>query len=310
MESGVQVEKADLEDLTGSLRRVLALPEATLTAVVSTVIAGGHLLLEDVPGVGKTLLAKTLAGALGLGFRRVQFSPDLLAGDLSGAQVYVPSEGAFRFIPGPLFTHVLLADEINRASPRTQSGLLEAMEERQVSVDGVTYPLPDPFFVVATQNPVAFEGTFALPEVQLDRFMAALSLGYPSYDDEFALLEGRHGASVSIQALPATALAQWKTAAEAVHVGRELREYLLSIVRTTRVWPEVSLGISPRGALAWQALAKAHAVVEGRSYLVPDDLKQTAPYALAHRLVLRSEATLAGKQSVIAEILARQAIPR
>ncbi len=302
--------RTDLDGLRTSLRQVLALPEATLDAVLATVIAGGHLLIEDVPGVGKTLLAKTLAAALGLGFRRVQFTPDLLAGDLLGASLYVPGDGSLRFVPGPVFTHVLLADEINRASPRTQSGLLEAMEEAQVSVEGQTYPLPDPFFVIATQNPLTFEGTFPLPEVQLDRFMATVSLGYPSYEDEFALLEGRHGAAVPMPSWPSEALMEWKRAANGVHVSPSLRDYLLAVVRASRLWPGVRLGISPRGALSWQALAKAHAVLKGRDFLTPDDLKATAPWALPHRLVLEGEGSLPRKRQVLLEILGQQPVPR
>lgn len=296
--------------LIHALRRVLALSEETLAAVVGSVVAGGHLLIEDVPGVGKTLLAKTLASSLGLDFRRVQFTPDLLAGDLSGVQVYVPSDGSFRFVPGPLFSHVLLADEINRASPRTQSGLLEAMEEGQVSVDGTTYPLPDPFFVIATQNPISFEGTYALPEVQMDRFIASISLGYPSFEDEFSLLEGTHGKSVAIEPMPKQALLDWRDAAQKVHIAPELRNYLLGVVHASRNWPEVILGISPRGALAWQALARAHAVVDGRDYLVPDDLKRTAAYALPHRLILRGDSPQTRKQRVVTDILDRQPVPR
>lgn len=302
--------ETDTATLLASLRRVLALPDATLEAVLATVIAGGHLLIEDVPGVGKTLLAKTLASALGLGFRRVQFTPDLLAGDLLGASVYVPAEGSFRFSPGPVFTHILLADEINRASPRTQSGLLEAMEEAQVSIEGQTYPLPDPFFVIATQNPLTFEGTYPLPEVQLDRFMTALSLGYPSYEDEFALLEGRHGTLDSDVAWPPFELASRRAAAAEVFISSALRDYLLSVARASRVWPGVSLGISPRGALAWQALARAYAHLKERDFLVPDDLKQTAHWALPHRLVLDGDASMARKREVVAEILAKQPVPR
>lgn len=296
--------------LVQALREVVAAPEATLRLVVSAAVGGGHLLLEDVPGVGKTLLAKTLARALGLGFRRIQFSPDLLPGDLTGVQVYMPADGSFRFTPGPIFSHVVLADEINRASPRTQAGLLEAMEEGQVSADGATHPLPRPFFVIATQNPLAFEGTYPLPEVQLDRFIAALSLGYPAYEDELALMEGRHGQEVAIEALPAADLLEWQEAALRVHVDSSLRAYALSIVRASRNWPDVALGISPRGALAWQALARAHAFVEGRDFLVPDDLKRTALPALAHRLVLIGESTTERKRHVVAELLEREPVPR
>lgn len=306
----MSVQQADPKLLVRALRTVVAVPESTLDVVVCAAIAGGHLLLEDVPGVGKTLLARALATALGLGFRRVQFSPDVLPGDVTGVQVYVPVDGSFRFVPGPVFSHVLLADEINRASARTQSGLLEAMEERQVTIDGQTHPLPDPFFVVATQNPVSFEGTYPLPEVQLDRFIASVSLGYPSYDDELALLEGRHGQGVAIPALPAASLLDWQRLAAEVHVDPSLRAYVLGLVRASREWPEVSLGISPRGALAWQALARAHAVLEGRSFLVPDDLKATASSALSHRLVLQGEPSTARKRQVIQEMLGREAVPR
>lgn len=296
--------------LVRALREVVAAPEATLKLVVSAAVGGGHLLLEDVPGVGKTLLAKTLAKALGVGFRRLQFSPDLLPGDLTGVQVYMPADGSFRFTPGPLFSHVVLADEINRASPRTQAGLLEAMEEGQVSVDGTTHALPKPFFVIATQNPQSFEGTYPLPEVQLDRFIAALSLGYPSYEDELALMEGRHGQDIAVAAMPAANLQEWQVAAAGLHVEASLRAYALSVVRATRNWPEVALGISPRGALAWQSLARAHAFVEGRDYVVPDDLKVTAQPALAHRLVLRGDSSSEGKRRVIAELLDREPVPR
>lgn len=296
--------------LVQALRDVVAAPEATLKLVVSAAIGGGHLLLEDVPGVGKTLLAKTLAKALGVGFRRIQFSPDLLPGDLTGVQVYVPTDGSFRFTPGPIFSHVVLADEINRASPRTQAGLLEAMEEGQVSMDGATHALPKPFFVIATQNPQAFEGTFPLPEVQLDRFIAALSLGYPTYEDELALMEGRHGQEVAIEAMPAADLLDWQQTAARVHVDPSLRAYALGVVRASRAWPEVALGISPRGVLAWQALARAHAFVEGRDFVVPDDMKGTAMPALAHRLVLRGETSSERKRHVIAELLEREPVPR
>ncbi|HEY9897926.1 MAG TPA: AAA family ATPase [Pantanalinema sp.] len=296
--------------LVHGLHRVVAAPLEVLVVTVCAAIAGGHLLLEDVPGVGKTLLAKRLAEALGLGFRRVQFSPDLLPGDLTGARIYRPSDGTFQFVPGPLFTPVLLADEINRASPRLQSGLLEAMEEGQVSVDGTTHALSDPFFVIATQNPVHFEGTYPLPEVQLDRFIAAVSLGYPSYEAELALLEGHHGKGVAVEAFPAESLMAWRAAARRTHVAPELRRYLLGIVHASRNWPDVTLGVSPRGGLAWQALACAHAFVHGREHLVPDDLKATAVPALAHRLVLRGDASRAHKERLIEDLLSQEAIPR
>lgn len=306
----MQLQSSSPRILVDRLREVVAAPPGVLEVVVSAAIAGGHLLLEDVPGVGKTLLAKSLASALGLGFRRVQFSPDVLPGDLMGVQVYVPSEGTFRFVPGPVFSHVLLADELNRASARTQSGLLEAMEEGQVSVDGTTHPLPRPFFVIATQNPVSFEGTHPLPEVQLDRFIASLSLGYPTFDDEMALLEGRHGLGVVLEALGAADLLAWQEAARGIHVDRALRAYALGVVRASRNWPEVALGVSPRGALAWQALARARAFVAGREFVTPDDFKAIAVPALAHRLVLTGVATAERKRQLIRDMLEREAVPR
>jgi MoxR-like ATPase len=296
--------------LIDALRETVALDEDTLALVVACALAGGHLLLEDVPGVGKTLLGKSLAALLGLGFRRVQFTPDMLPSDLSGVSLYSAQTGEFRFAPGPLFTHVLLADEINRASPRTQAGLLEAMEERQVSLDGTTYPLPKPFFVIATQNPTTFEGTYPLPEVQLDRFMAVLSLGYPVYDHEMALLEGRHGVQPERSPITEATLANWQTRCRDIHVEGSLRTYLLNVVRASRVWPGVSLGISPRGALAWQALARGMAFLHDRDHVIPEDLRRTAGVALAHRIVLTEPASTMTKRNILQGIIEREPVPR
>ena len=296
--------------LIEALRQTVALDEETLMMVVACALAGGHLLLEDVPGVGKTLMGKSLAALLGLGFRRVQFTPDLLPSDLTGVSLYQTQSGEFRFVPGPLFTHVLLADEINRASPRTQAGLLEAMEERQVSMDGTTHPLPRPFFVIATQNPINFEGTYPLPEVQLDRFMAVLSLGYPGYDNELALLEGRHGQPPDESPISPDTFLTWQASCQEVRIEASLRTYLLNVVRATRVWPGVSLGISPRGALAWQALARGLAFLQDRQYVLPEDLRRTAGVALAHRMVLTDPASTGAKRSVMQAILEREPVPR
>lgn len=296
--------------LIEALRQTIALEPETLTLVVACALAGGHLLLEDVPGVGKTLMGKSLAALLGLGFRRVQFTPDLLPSDLTGVSLYQAQSGEFRFAPGPLFTHVLLADEINRASPRTQAGILEAMEERQVSMDGTTHPLPRPFFVIATQNPLTFEGTFPLPEVQLDRFMAVLSLGYPGYDHEMALLEGRHGQPPLQSPIAPETFLEWQARCQEVRIEASLRGYLLNVVRASRVWPGVALGISPRGALAWQALARGMAFLHDRTYVLPEDLRRTAPAALAHRMVLSEPATTGAKRNVLQAILEREPVPR
>ncbi len=264
-----------------------------LRLLLAAVLANGHVLLEDVPGVAKTTLARALAGVLGLGFRRVQFTPDLLPADLTGGFVYHQQEARFVFRRGPLFTHLLLADEINRASPKTQSALLEAMQERQVSVEGETFPLNPPFLVIATQNPVELEGTYALPEAELDRFLVRLALGYPSEADELGILAARRErrqAEVSLPSLlaPEQVLAL-HAAVEDVFVEASVARYLVALVRATRTDPRVVLGASPRAGLALMQMARALAVLAGRGFVTPDDVKAAAVPVLAHRLVLQPE---------------------
>ena len=268
---------------------VLGKPTAVRLSVV-TLLAGGHILLEDAPGLGKTSLALALAKSLGCGFTRMQFTPDLLPSDILGGNIYRPGTGDFEFRPGPIFTNVLLADEINRTTPRTQSALLEAMSERQVSIEGTTHKLPDPFLVIATQNPFEFEGTYPLPENQLDRFMMCLSLGYPDRKSELEILN-RHRDGQPVDALTAAAtpdqVLNLQRQVQAIKFDASLAEYLLQIVEKTRANNELTLGVSTRGALTWYRAAQAMALVADRDYVIPDDIKETAIPVLAHRVVCR-----------------------
>ena len=268
---------------------VLGKPTAVRLSVV-TLLAGGHILLEDAPGLGKTSLARALAKSLGCGFTRMQFTPDLLPSDILGGNIYRPGTGDFEFRPGPIFTNVLLADEINRTTPRTQSALLEAMSERQVSIEGTTHKLPDPFLVIATQNPFEFEGTYPLPENQLDRFMMCLSLGYPDRKSELEILN-RHRDGQPVDALTAAAtpdqVLDLQRQVQAIKFDASLAEYLLQIVEMTRMNNELTLGVSTRGALTWYRAAQAMALVADRDYVIPDDIKETAIPVLAHRIVCR-----------------------
>lgn len=277
-------------------------------------ICQGHILLEDVPGVGKTMLARSLAASLGLEFRRIQCTPDLLPSDVIGVSVYNQKTTEFEFRFGPVVTNVLLADEINRATPRTQSSLLECMEERQLSVDGQSRPLPRPFVVFATQNPVEYEGTFPLPEAQLDRFLIRLSVGYPSFESESALLvklRERH----PIEGLrPVVSPDEFRILCEAaprVFVHDDLREYVVRIIAATREHADLALGASPRGSLALFKAAQAMAVIKGRSYVLPDDIKSLALPVLAHRVILRPESQVRGikASAIVDEILSRIAVP-
>jgi MoxR-like ATPase len=268
----------------------------------------GHVLIEDVPGTGKTMLARATAASMGMRFKRLQCTPDLLPNDITGVNVFNQQTNTFEFRPGPVFVNILLADEINRATPRTQAALLEAMQEQQATADGVTRPLPAPFLVLATQNPIEYEGTFPLPEAQLDRFLIRLSLGYPETGDEIQMLRNlrkRHPIETVEQVVDGTELIDLHDAVTDVHVDESLERYILAIVRATRSHPDVALGASPRGSLALYKTAQALAALRKRDYVIPDDVKRLIPLALAHRLIVKPESQLRGRtaEAILGEIL-------
>lgn len=277
-------------------------------------LSEGHILIEDVPGVGKTLMAKTLASSLDCEFRRLQCTPDLTPTDVTGFFIFDRSKNEFTFRPGPVLTNVLLVDEINRAVPRTQSSLLEAMEERQMTIDGQTFILPQPFFVIATQNPIELEGTFPLPEAQLDRFLLKITLGYPSVEEEekIILVHGQtNPLKEQIVLKGKEEVLKWQEASRQIYVHEAVRQYIVSLVRATREHPAVALGASPRASLALLRAAKSLALIRGRNYLLPDDVKYLAGYVLAHRLIVKRQERLRGISSemVISEILSSQKVP-
>ncbi len=289
---------------------------AALTLILSSVLAGGHVLIEDFPGLGKTLAARSFAQTLGLTFTRAQFTPDLLPADLTGSFIYDQRQSIFEFRKGPLFTGLLLADEINRTPPKTQSALLEAMQERQITVEGQTFPLEAPFHVLATANPVEYEGTYPLPEAQLDRFLMRVSFGYPTEDQEWDVLERRlrrRRDDVRLDAVTdAAGLLAMQAAVETITVDESVGRYCVSLTTATRSHPQVLMGSSPRGALALMLCARAHAVVEGRDYVVPEDVKTVAPSVLAHRITVKPELWMSDVSgaSVVSGVLAQVPTPR
>jgi len=289
--------------------------EAFLETVLTGILARGHVLLEDVPGTGKTLTARSFADALGLSFSRIQFTPDLLPADITGSNVYDEGTGEFEFSPGPVFANVVLADEINRAPPKTQAALLEAMGEGQVTVDGTTHDLPTPFFVLATQNPVEQEGTFGLPEAQRDRFIVKTTMGYPDFEGERELVDrraDRTAKSPSVDpVLQGDDVARIQRVLETVRVDDKIRDYVVALGRATREDERVAVGVSPRGIQRLFEAARASAVVAGREYVVPDDVKRVAEPTFAHRLVLTDEATVRGADhsEVLADVLEQVDVP-
>lgn len=280
--------RQSIEQLTENLGRTIVGKADAIRLVLVALLAGGHALLEDVPGVGKTLLAKSLARSIDGRFQRIQCTPDLLPTDITGTNIWNQGTREFEFLPGPVFANILLADEINRATPRTQSALLEVMEEQQVTVDGVSRPVPKPFFVIATQNPVEYQGTFPLPEAQMDRFMLSLSLGYPTEEEELQMLQ-RHQDGMAVSELSycisAEEVLELRRLCNQVKVEKSLQQYILKLVRASRESEEVTLGVSPRGTVALQRTAQALAFLEGRDYTIPDDVKLLAPHVLSHRLI-------------------------
>ena len=291
-----------------NVETVIVGKRAQIELMMVALLCQGHVLIEDVPGTGKTMLARASALSLGIDFKRLQCTPDLLPTDITGVSVFNQRTNTFEFQPGPVFVNVLLADEVNRATPRTQAALLEAMQEQQVPVDGVTRPLPAPFLVLATQNPIEYEGTFPLPEAQLDRFLIRLSLGYPDQEDEGLMLRNlrkQHPIETVGQVVEGTEILELHDTVTDVHVDGSLEEYILNIVRATRSHPDLALGASPRGSLALYKTAQALAALRDRDYAIPDDVKTLVPLTLAHRLIVKPESQLRGRTAatILAEIL-------
>jgi MoxR-like ATPase len=309
---------ADLQTVAdrviSNVEKVIIGKSAEVQLTLVGLLCQGHLLIEDVPGVGKTMLAKALARSIGTTFNRIQFTPDMLPSDVTGVSIFNQLTRQFEFRPGPIMAQIVLADEINRATPKTQAALLEAMEEKQVTVDGVTHPLPPPFMVLATQNPIEYEGTFPLPEAQLDRFLLRLSLGYPSAANEIDVLDRqqfRHPIEKLEQVIGADELLAAQSAVRQVYADPAIKSYLVEIVTQTRKHPDVYLGASPRGSLALHHSAQARAALHGRDYIIPDDIKSLAEAALAHRIIIGPAARIkdVSARSVIQDILGTVPVP-
>jgi len=299
-----------LSALKSQLGQVILGKAEPIESIAVCLLSGGHILMEDVPGVGKTTLAKALAKSLAADFKRVQFTPDLLPTDIVGSSVYSPKDGSFTFKPGPIFTNILLADEINRASPRTQSSLLEAMSEHQVSIEGTTHMLPAPFLVIATQNPIEYHGTYPLPEAQLDRFGMRVNLGYPASEHEVDVLYSQfhhHPLDDVTPVLDAAGVVALQEAARAVRMDRQIGRYIVDLANATRQHPSLKMGCSPRGTLTLFRVTQARAFVSGRDYAIPEDVKAVAVPTLAHRLALDTKAKYSGvlKEDLVREVLDR-----
>ncbi|MCK6255336.1 MoxR family ATPase [Fictibacillus sp. WQ 8-8] len=306
--------RSELEAVIKNIEHVMVGKKQVSELSIVALLAGGHVLLEDVPGVGKTMMVRAIAKSLGLQFNRIQFTPDLLPSDITGVSIFNQKEMNFEFRAGPLMGNVILADEINRTSPKTQSALLESMEEKSITVDGHTHILPNPFFVMATQNPIEYEGTYPLPEAQLDRFLLKLNMGYPTPDEELSIL------SLIVQDHPIDNLKPVVTAEElngmkeqvkAVYVDETVKKYIIDLVNRTRNHRSIYLGASPRGSLALMKAAQAHAFMMDRDFVVPDDVKYLAPYVLTHRILLKPEARFEGEtpDTVIRDLLNRVPVP-
>ena len=301
-------------EIVDNVSKVIVGKQPVIERALAAVIAKGHILIEDVPGVGKTMLAKSISSSIGCSFKRIQFTPDLLPSDIVGISIYNQSTGEFQFRPGPVMAQIVLVDEINRATPKTQSALLEAMEELQVSVDGVTRPLEQPFIVMATQNPIEYEGTFPLPEAQLDRFLMRISLGYPSFTDELSVIEQQEKTH-PIDELEAVAspedVIKLQEAAKNVYVDTAVREYIVGLIEATRNHEDVSLGASPRASLGMFRAVRGMAILRDRDYAIPDDVKELAYAVLAHRLILSPAARMRGLHTgqVIDGLLESVAVP-
>ena len=301
-------------DIIANVEKVIVGKREVIELLMISLLCEGHVLAEDVPGVGKTMLARAVASSIGCKFRRIQCTPDLLPSDITGVSVFNQKISEFEFLPGPIMSNIVLADEINRATPRTQSCFLECMGEGQVTMDGITRPLPRPFLVLATQNPIEYEGTFPLPEAQMDRFLMRIHLGYPGETDESQMLlnlQRRHPIEDVKPAVAAEKLLGVQTLVREVFVEESLRQYIVKIINRTRNHPEVALGSSPRGSLAVFKTAQAWAALKGRNYVIPDDIKYVAPCTLGHRLILKPESTLRGitSEKIFGDILQEVAVP-
>ncbi len=305
-ENEVAFAHGALTALRAEVARVIAGPAATVDLLATALLAQGHVLLEGVPGVAKTTMVKTFAHSLGCTSRRIQFTADLLPSDITGTYVLSPRDGTFSFRAGPIFAHVVLADEINRAPAKTQAALLEAMQEKQVTIDGERFVLASPFFVLATQNPIDFEGTYPLPEAQIDRFMIRIRMGYPTPEEELRMLK-LHGsvAPTSASVLSPERVFELQSMASRVHIEESLLGYAIALTTATRRDPRVVLGVSPRGTLAMVHAAKAHALLRGRAFVTPDDIRELAPSVLAHRMVLAGEheGSLDARDNIVRDVL-------
>jgi MoxR-like ATPase len=302
------------EKVSANVEKVIVGKHDEVQLTLLALLRQGHLLIEDVPGVGKTMLAKSIARSIGCTFRRIQFTPDMLPSDVTGVSVFNQKTREFEFRPGPVMAQIVLTDEINRATPKTQSALLECMEERQVTVDGTTYPMARPFLVLATQNPIEYEGTFPLPEAQLDRFMMRISLGYPEPEDEITMMDSQqyvHPVEEIGQVVDAEELLEAQETVKDIYIDDSVKEYIVAVVGETRKHPDVYLGASPRGSLALYKTSQARAALMGRDYVIPDDIKALAQVALAHRLIISPSARIKNvdPKAVVEEIIGSVPVP-
>jgi MoxR-like ATPase len=306
--------QAIAQRITENVEQVIVGKHDAVELTIIALLCEGHVLIEDVPGTGKTMLAKSVSRSLGCDFRRIQFTPDMLPSDVTGVSVFNQKTREFEFRPGPVMAQIVLTDEINRATPKTQSALLEAMEERQITVDGVTYPMDQPFLVLATQNPIEYEGTFPLPEAQLDRFMMRISLGYPENEDEITMLDNQqhaHPVTRIEQVVSAEELIEAQQQIKDVYINDLVKEYIVKLVTATRKHPDVYLGASPRGSIALYRTGQARAAILGRDYVIPDDVKALTMVTLAHRLIISPSARIKNvdPRAVIQEILDSMPVP-